>query len=427
MSTTRGTEPLSDPPALPPAPSAAGQSDGPVGFIGSFTRRKLLLLAGSGVAGGLIARRWIEGSGSTTSGLPTASGVQHRPDAPLFPRPMEEEPLPRDVHLPLARADAPAPAADLRLSSSSPAASSTIVTDTAKQPLPQMAPPVLPEVAKPASVPLSEPAFPAKLASPAPVPVAPGPTATVAAVPRSSKASWLRNARPLVETGSMPAIAIVIDDLGLSAVHTHQAIALDRAVNLAFMTYAPLPEAWIGRAQAAQHEILVHVPMQPLNDRIDPGPRALTVSLSDAEILERLRWGLGRMDGYVGINNHMGSRFTQDRPGMSVVMAEVEARGLLYLDSVTIGRTVCGAAAAPLRVPFAERNVFLDDEATVAGVSRQIAVLEKFARRQGSAIAIGHPHPATLSVLAEWLPSAAARGFRVVPLTSVMRRKGLKA
>ena len=427
MSTTRGTEPLSDPPALPPAPSAAGQSDGPVGFIGSFTRRKLLLLAGSGVAGGLIARRWIEGSGSTTSGLPTASGVQHRPDAPLFPPPMEEEPLPRDVHLPLARADAPAPAADLRLSSSSPAASSTIVTDTAKQPLPQMAPPVLPEVAKPASVPLSEPAFPAK----------PGVTRA-----GSSRARPDRNCRrgaqeqqgvmaaqraTSVETGSMPAIAIVIDDLGLSAVHTHQAIALDRAVNLAFMTYAPLPEAWIGRAQAAQHEILVHVPMQPLNDRIDPGPRALTVSLSDAEILERLRWGLGRMDGYVGINNHMGSRFTQDRPGMSVVMAEVEARGLLYLDSVTIGRTVCGAAAAPLRVPFAERNVFLDDEATVAGVSRQIAVLEKFARRQGSAIAIGHPHPATLSVLAEWLPSAAARGFRVVPLTSVMRRKGLKA
>jgi hypothetical protein len=128
------------------------------------------------------------------------------------------------------------------------------------------------------------------------------------------------------------------------------------------------------------------------------------------------------MDGYVGINNHMGSRFTQDRAGMSVVMTEVKARGLLFLDSVTIGHTVGAATAEPLHVPFAERNVFLDDQPTVAGVSHQIAVLEQVARRHGSAIAIGHPHPATLAVLAQWLPGAASRGVAIVPLTSVMRR-----
>ncbi|HXT05070.1 MAG TPA: divergent polysaccharide deacetylase family protein, partial [Casimicrobiaceae bacterium] len=135
--------------------------------------------------------------------------------------------------------------------------------------------------------------------------------------------------------------------------------------------------------------------------------------------------GLARLDGYIGINNHMGSRFTQDRAGMSVVMAEVKSRGLLFLDSVTIGRTVGAATAQPLHVPFAERNVFLDDEATIAGVTRQIAVLEQVARKHGTAIAIGHPHAATIDVLAQWLPKAASRGIAVVPLTSVVRRQAL--
>ena len=78
-----------------------------------------------------------------------------------------------------------------------------------------------------------------------------------------------------------------------------------------------------------------------------------------------------------------------------------------------------------MRVPFAERNVFLDDVATVAGVSRQIAVLEQVARKHGTAIAIGHPHPATLAVLTQWLPKAASRGIAVVPLTSVVRRQAM--
>ena len=260
---------------------------------------------------------------------------------------------------------------------------------------------------------------------PAPLPVVLAPAKLLPAAPRAADAAWLRNSRPFVDTKGMPAVAIVIDDLGLAVEHSKQALALDRAVTLALMTYASNLSEWSGAARAGGHEILVHVPMQPLNGKIDPGPKALTVELSQAEILDRLRWGLGRLDGYIGINNHMGSRFTQDRAGMAVVMEEIKSRGLLFLDSVTIGRTVGPATAAPLRVPFAERNVFLDDEPTVPGVSHQIAVLEHVARKHGTAIAIGHPHPATLSVLAQWLPGAASRGIAVVPLTSVVRRQAI--
>ncbi len=363
-----------------------------------LTRRWLLLVGAGGFGSGLMARHVLDAltpaAETPAIGIPMAGTVL----------PMEEEPLPHDVHLAAARIEPP-PA---------PAIEPDPLIDA-----PQVSP--TPETSLPRPVAQTEPT-PAPVAKTAPIAA---PASKAPAAPTSAEAAWLRNARPFVDTQSVPAVAVVIDDLGLGAEFTRRAIALDSSVTLALMTYASNLGGWSAAARAAKHEILVHVPMQPLNAMIDPGPNALTVALSDAEIRDRLRWGLGRVDGYVGINNHMGSRFTQDRAGMSVVMEEVKARGLLFLDSVTIGRTVGAATAEAMRVPAAERNVFLDDQATVAGVSRQIAVLEQVARKHGTAIAIGHPHEATLSVLAQWLPRAASRGVAIVPLTSVVRRQAM--
>jgi hypothetical protein len=381
------------------ADSAPSEIVEPRRLTASMNRRWLLALAGGGFVAGWATRQVIRGLAPPAEGAADAlAGLAPHPATPALP--MEEEPLPHDVHLPAAR---PMQAA---LEAGEP------------DPLMSWATPPL----GPVSAPATASVVPAPAAPRAVAKAAPATPSRIPAAPTGGAPAWLRNARPYIDTKSVPAIAIVIDDLGLGAAHTREAIGLPGAVTLAFMTYAPGLENWTAAARAGRHELLVHVPMQPLNDRIDPGPNALTTALSDGEILKRLRWGLGRLEGYVGINNHMGSRFTQDRSGMSVVMEEVKARGLLFLDSVTIGDSVGAATAEALRVPAAERNVFLDDVASVPGVLRQIAVLEQVARRHGSAIAIGHPHPATLAVLRDWLPSAATRGVAIVPLTSVMRR-----
>ena len=252
----------------------------------------------------------------------------------------------------------------------------------------------------------------------------PAPSALIPARQRPVVAGtpvWQRNARPLVPATGIPAVAIVIDDLGLDHVRTARSLDLDRNVTMAFMTYAEDLPQWLGRARAGRHELLVHVPMQPEAANIDPGPNALTVGLSEGEILARLRWGLDRMEGYVGANNHMGSRFTEDAAGMRVVLEELRSRGMLFLDSRTTGRSACAAVAATVGLPFASRNVFLDNDTSAAAVRAQIVVLEQVARKHGTAIGIGHPHDGTLTALAEWLPIAAERGIAVVPLTSAMR------
>jgi len=166
---------------------------------------------------------------------------------------------------------------------------------------------------------------------------------------------------------------------------------------------------------------MVHVPMEPLSNEVDPGPKALRVGYTEAEILDRLRWGLSQFDGYVGINNHMGSRFTQDERGMRVVIEELKRRNLLFLDSKTISTSVGDRLAAQLGVAHVARDVFLDDDMSSDAVLRQLALAERVARENGHAIAIGHPHPNTIAALKAWLPRAKAAGFIIAPLSTVAK------
>jgi len=123
------------------------------------------------------------------------------------------------------------------------------------------------------------------------------------------------------------------------------------------------------------------------------------------------------------VNNHMGSRFTAFKPGMETVLRIFKTRGLLFLDSRTTNQTVGDQLAQELGVPSVNRNVFLDDDESIGAVRRRLAETEEVARRQGFAVAIGHPHEATLQALAEWLPGLAAKGFAQAPLSAALRKR----
>src|SRR3990170_146825 len=173
-----------------------------------------------------------------------------------------------------------------------------------------------------------------------------------------------------------------------------------------------------GQARRAGHELMLHVPMEPMSAAMDPGPNVLSGALPRAELLQRLAWGLDRFEGYVGINNHMGSRFTASPEGMALVMGALKERGLLFIDSLTAGNSVAGQLAARSGVPYAVRDVFLDNEpADPAAIHRQLALLEETARERGYAIGIGHPHDGTVAALAQWIPEMQARGFALVPVS----------
>jgi len=271
--------------------------------------------------------------------------------------------------------------------------------------------------------PVQEAAIPAPRPVPEPPPAIVAPPAATpepAAKPVGATPAWQRHAVAVAVPPGRKTIAIVIDDMGVDRVRSDRAAALPAPLTLAFLPYARGFEAQLAAARARGHEILVHVPMQPLGSE-DTGPDALTVALDRGEIRRRLAAALDRAGPAVGINNHMGSRFTADRDAMRPVIEELRARGLLFLDSLTTSGSVGAALAREIGVPYAVRDVFLDNDSAPAAVRARLAELELMAVRQGHAVGIGHPHDGTLEALASWMPDAATRGFAFVPVSEIVR------
>ena len=241
--------------------------------------------------------------------------------------------------------------------------------------------------------------------------------------PVAANPTWLRYAVPALPPGNRPLVAIVLDDLGLDRVRTAEAIGLRGPLTLSFMTYANELTVQTQAARHAGHELLLHVPMEAVDRQADPGPYGLLTALPREEIVERLRWGLDRFDGFVEINNHMGSKFTSDERAMAPVMEELHARGLVFLASRTSPSSTGIRLATAYGVPHAARDVFLDDDPTPAAIAKELARVEQLARKYGSAIAIGHPHDATIAALRAWLPLVGEKRLALVPLSAVVQRR----
>lgn len=232
--------------------------------------------------------------------------------------------------------------------------------------------------------------------------------------------AWIKNAVAVDDIDeASPKIALVIDDLGVNRKMTRQVIALPAPLTASFLSYADDLPAQTELARLAGHELLVHTPMEPVDSRFDAGPDALKTDMTPDEIRENLSVMLDAFSGYVGINNHMGSKFTSAETDMRVVMDEINRRGLLFLDSLTSGRSTAAAVARQTGTPFAVRNVFLDNARTEADILRQLSLLERHARRHGFAVGIGHPHKATVNALDKWIPAAKRRGVVFVPVSAI--------
>ncbi len=287
--------------------------------------------------------------------------------------------------------------------------------------VPPIRAPVIPATSAPILLPAPIPPEPVEA-----VPVAPRVIATPPALTPKRLAAWQQFA--VTAAAKPPMIAVIIDDMGLDRRRSEKISVLPSPLTLSFMAYAGnLPDQALA-AHALGHELMMHVPMQPLSAAFDAGPDVLTDDLPLEEVRRRIDRDLDRFTGYVGINNHMGSRFTADPARMRIVMEALHQRGLLFIDSLTTGKSVGLAEARQAGVPAASRDVFLDDVVDEAAILAQLAKAEDQAKKTGSAIAIGHPHDATINALSRWLPGLEARGITLVPVTSVvgMRLSGKK-
>lgn len=207
----------------------------------------------------------------------------------------------------------------------------------------------------------------------------------------------------LRKTGEEARLVIVIDDLGASESALQRLLALDFPVTLAFWPHGAHTREGARAAHARGREILVHMPMEPLGyPRVKPGPGVLLTSMNAGRIRELVRAGIGAVPHAAGLNNHMGSRFTQQAAGVGVVLQALKEQGLFMLDSLTHNRSVFAREARRLGVASYRRNVFLDVDHSRAKVLEELRRAERIALMTGQAVAIGHPLPGTLAALKDW-------------------------
>lgn len=216
-----------------------------------------------------------------------------------------------------------------------------------------------------------------------------------------------------------PRLAIIIDDIGYNLSLGQRSAELPGNFTLSVLPFTPHGAELAELGHERGKEIMLHAPMS--NERNLPlGKGGLTQGMTQDEFIGVLRADLASVPHVRGLNNHMGSLLTQQAQPMSWVMAELKARQLYFVDSRTSPKTRALDMAEQLGVPSRKRDVFLDDERQVDKIRAQLELALHKARLQGSAVAIGHPYPSTLKVLADIQPLLAAAGVQLVPASALM-------
>ncbi len=221
-----------------------------------------------------------------------------------------------------------------------------------------------------------------------------------------------------------PRIAIVVAGLGISATGTSEALAkLPGPVTLAFAPYGADLERLAGRARDGGHELLLQVPMEPFDyPDNDPGPQTLLTSLDATENVDRLRWLMSRLQGYVGIANYMGARFMTTEQALAPVLRETARRGLIFVEDGSAPRSLAGEIATANNLPFAKADLAIDAVPAAADIDRALARLEKTARERGSAVGMANALPASIERIAAWAKAAEGRGIMLVPISALVGR-----
>lgn len=248
-----------------------------------------------------------------------------------------------------------------------------------------------------------------------------GPLPRIAPGGRTPLATY---ARPFDLDRGRPKVAVIVLGLGLQEEITEAALALPDAVTLQFSPYAPDLQTRIEDARRDGHEVLLRLPMEPLDfPDSDPGPHTLLADDTASANRERLSWVLSRATGYVGLAGS-GRGFTQSTQAVPA-MQELAERGVAMIE---VGSDDLAEVASELGVSYASTEPPIDEEPSTLAIDFALARLESQALATGSALGVAQLYPVSLERIAAWAAELGDRGLVLAPASALVReRSGLGA
>ncbi|MEN8782127.1 MAG: divergent polysaccharide deacetylase family protein [Desulfobacterales bacterium] len=226
--------------------------------------------------------------------------------------------------------------------------------------------------------------------------------------------------KPKPTAEALPKVAIIIDDLGYDRRIAQKFLDLDAGLTFAVLPLAPHTRLIAATIFKKGGELMLHLPMEPLEyPSVDPGPGALLSSMSADDLIAQLRENLSDVPGIKGVNNHMGSKLTAESARLYQVFSVLKQEGLFFIDSRSTAETLGRPSARLFQLPFAERDVFIDHVQDPDMIRLRVKELIQIARKNGEAIGIAHPSKTTLRILEEMLPML-KKEVQLVPASHVV-------
>ena len=225
---------------------------------------------------------------------------------------------------------------------------------------------------------------------------------------------------PKIIEKTKPRVAIVIDDMGQDLKQLRELLEIDIPITIAILPFLPHSKDVAEEANRKDMEILLHIPMEPKDIKSNnPGKGSILTTMSEDKIYDTLLKDIEAVPYIKGVNNHMGSKLTEDEARIRIVLKAVKQKNLFFLDSKTTAKSIAYKIAKEIGLRAAERQIFLDNEQDVSYIKKQISELIKMAKKNGSAIAIGHPHPATFAAIKEMASELKSDEIEVVPVSEL--------
>lgn len=218
-----------------------------------------------------------------------------------------------------------------------------------------------------------------------------------------------------------PMVAIIIDDCGNNLAKDEQFLGLPAQLTLAILPLTAHGREIAQEAAAAGKSIMLHLPMQPESSEHNPGPGAITISMTDAQIALQVEADLASLPPVPGANNHMGSKGTSDPRVMHDVLEALKSKHLFFIDSETTNASLGAQMAREMGLLTAARDVFLDNDLSEPAIEAQLRETQKVAIERGQAIAIGHPNAETAIALAKMIPQMQAAGIEFVSAETLVK------
>lgn len=220
---------------------------------------------------------------------------------------------------------------------------------------------------------------------------------------------------------SNPKVAIVMDDFGYNMNNLDALFRINMPITLSILPNLPYSRRIAELARSRGYEVILHLPLEAHGKSAPAEADTIKTGMDEKKIYSMLEKAMASVPDLKGVSNHQGSKATEDKVTMSIILGNLKKKSLYYFDSLVTDRSVCRETAKKLGVPYAKRDIFLDNTASPDYIEKQVLSLRRLAFRKGGAIAVCHDRKNTIAVLSRMMPELSAEGIEFVPLSDMVR------